>query len=124
LDPAGVERIITAALDILARTGIAECPDALAAQMVAAGATRRDDGRVCFPKTMVETAIARAAGRVSLPGFVEDKGLTVGGGHVHIGTGGAATEILDSATGAFRGAQLADLYDLMRLASGDRARHG
>ena len=115
LDPAGVERIITAALDILARTGIAECPDALAAQMVAAGATRRDDGRVCFPKTMVETAIARAAGRVSLPGFVEDKGLTVGGGHVHIGTGGAATEILDSATGAFRGAQLADLYDLMRL---------
>ena len=52
---------------------------------------------------------------MSLPGFVEDKGLTVGGGHVHIGTGGAATEVLDSATGAFRGAQLADLYDLMRL---------
>jgi trimethylamine--corrinoid protein Co-methyltransferase len=102
-------------MDILAKTGIGECPDAVAARMVAAGASRRDDGRVCFPQTMVETAIARAAQRVNLPGFVEDLGLTIGGGQVHIGTGGAATEIYDSGTGDFRGAQLADLYDLMRL---------
>ncbi len=115
LNDAGVNRIVKAAMDILARTGIAECPEALATQMVAAGATRREDGRICFPQAMVETAIARAAGRVSLPGFVEDMGLTIGSGQVHIGTGGAATEVLDSATGAFRGAQLSDLYDLMRL---------
>lgn len=64
---------------------------------------------------MVEHAISRAATRVQLPGFVEDQGLTIGGGRVHIGTGGAATEILDGATTTFRGAQLVDLYDLMRL---------
>jgi trimethylamine--corrinoid protein Co-methyltransferase len=115
LDADGVAAIIQAAMDILAKTGIGECPDAVAARMVAAGASRRDDGRVCFPQTMVETAIARAAQRVNLPGFVEDLGLTIGGGQVHIGTGGAATEIYDSGTGDFRGAQLADLYDLMRL---------
>lgn len=115
LDDAGVNRIVKAAMDILAHTGIAECPAQLAAQMVAAGANQRDDGRICFPQSMVETAIARAATRVSLPGYVEDKGLTIGGGYVHIGTGGAATEVLDSATGSFRGAQLNDLYDLMRL---------
>ena len=83
--------------------------------MIEAGAIRRDNGRICFPKAMVETAISRAANRVNLPGFVDDMGLTIGGGRVHIGTGGAATEVLDSETGAFRGAQLTDLYDLMRL---------
>lgn len=115
LDAAAVDRIVQAAFDILAQTGIAECPDTIAAQFVNAGATRRSDGRVCFSQSMVETAIARAARRVNLPGFVEDMGLTVGGGRVHIGTGGAATEVLDSATGEFRGAQLYDLYDLMQL---------
>ncbi len=115
LDPAGIARIVRAAMDILARTGIDGCPDDLARHMVAAGATRRKDGRICFSQTMVETAIARAARVVTLPGFVEDMGLTIGGGRVHIGTGGAATEILDGASKTFRGAQLADLYDLMRL---------
>lgn len=100
---------------ILSRTGIGECPADLAKRMVAAGARQRQDGRICFPQAMVETAIARAAGRVDLPGFDTNMGITIGGGRVHIGTGGAATEILDSATGDFRGAQLADLYDLMRL---------
>ncbi len=102
-------------MDMLSATGIGECPDDLAGRMVAAGATRRADGRICFSQAMVETAIARAARSVNLPGFVENLGLTIGGGRVHIGTGGAATEILDSATGNFRGAQLSDLYDLMLL---------
>lgn len=115
LDPENITRIVRAAMDILANTGIGECPDALADRMVAAGATRRVDGRICFPHAMVETAIARAANTVNLPGFVEDMGLTIGGGRVHIGTGGAATEVLDSNIGGFRGAQLADLYDLMQL---------
>ncbi|MBD3666259.1 trimethylamine methyltransferase family protein [Sulfitobacter aestuariivivens] len=115
LDTGGVIRIIQAAIDILANTGIGECPADLARRMVEAGASRRADGRICFPQAMVETAIARAAQRVNLPGYVEDRGLTIGGGSVHIGTGGAATEILDSSTGSFRGAQLGDLYDLMRL---------
>ncbi len=115
LDDRTRDEIVQAAFDILARIGIGECPNDLAHEMVAQGATRRADGRVCFPQSMVETAIARAAQRVNLPGFVEDLGLTIGGGQVHIGTGGAATEIYDSATRSFRGAQLADLYDLMQL---------
>jgi len=107
--------IIEAALSILASTGIGECPPEIAARMLEAGATQRGDGRICFSKVMVEHAIARAAKRVNLPGFVEDLGLTIGGGRVHIGTGGAATEVLESSTGSFRGAELRDLYDLMRL---------
>ena len=115
LNEAGQARIIQAAMDILSTTGIGECPGDVVDRMVTAGATRRDDGRICFSQSMVETAIARAARSVDLPGFDDQLGLTIGGGRVHIGTGGAATEILDAATGTFRGAQLADVYDLMRL---------
>lgn len=115
LDPARLDQIVRAAFDILAKTGMGECPPPLAERMVEAGAKLRPDARVCFPQAMVETAIDRAAKRVNLPGFIEDFGLTIGGGRVHIGTGGAATEVLDGASGQFRGAQLRDLYDLMRL---------
>ena len=115
LDEAALDRVVHAAFEILAKTGIGECPEIHAARMVEAGASRRPDGRICFSRSMVEGAIARAANRVDLPGFVEDMGLTIGGGRVHIGTGGAATEVLDGDTGTFRGAQLHDLYDLMRL---------
>ncbi|MEM7521714.1 MAG: trimethylamine methyltransferase family protein [Pseudomonadota bacterium] len=115
LSETAASAIIEAALSILASTGIGECPPELAARMTSAGARQRSDGRVCFSKAMVERAISRAATRVNLPGFVEDLGLTIGGGRVHIGTGGAATEVLDSGTGSFRGAELRDVYDLMRL---------
>ncbi len=64
---------------------------------------------------MVEDALGRAARKVELPGFVVDKGLEIGGGRVHIGTGGAAVEILDAHAMAFRDAGLDDLYRLMRI---------
>ncbi|MEM0949668.1 MAG: trimethylamine methyltransferase family protein [Pseudomonadota bacterium] len=115
LDRHGVDRIVNAALDILARTGMGDCPPDLADRMLANGAVRRDDGRICFPRAMVEIAIARASRSVTLPGFVDEMGLTIGGGRVHIGTGGAATEMLDAETGGFRGARLDDLFALMRL---------
>ena len=63
---------------------------------------------------MVERAIGRAAGRINLPGFDEGLGLTIGGGAVHIGTGGAAVEVPDDA-GGFRPASQTDLYLVMRL---------
>ena len=93
---------------------MADCPKDIAAGAVTAGAVQRADGRLCFPRGMVERAIDRAARRVSLPGFVEDAGLTIGGGAVHIGTGGAAVDVPDG-HGGFREARLADLYRLMTL---------
>ena len=51
-------------------------------------------------------------------------GITVGGGHVHIGTGGAAVEILD-ADKTFREATLLDLYKLMHIVGrGDHIHYG
>jgi len=110
-----IRAICDAAFAILDRTGMDDCPTDLAAMAVEAGAAKRDDGRLTFPHAMIEDAVARAAKRIDLPGFVEDAGLTIGGGHVHIGTGGAAVEILDPADRTFRESTLRDLYRLMRI---------
>ncbi|WP_299616930.1 trimethylamine methyltransferase family protein, partial [Pelagibius sp.] len=115
LSTADSEAIRCAALDILARIGMAEVPDWLSSALIGGGARRRDDGRMVFPRRCVEAAVERAARTVALPGFVEDRGLEIGGGRVHIGTGGAAVQVLDAATEVFRDSTLADLYGLMRV---------
>lgn len=104
-----------AAFGILSRIGVADCPANLREAAIAAGALLRDDGRLTFPRAMVEDAISRAASRVDLPGFEAHHGLEVGGGRVHIGTGGAAVQFLDAASLTFRDSSLADLYRLMRI---------
>ena len=107
--------ITDAAFAILERTGMAGCPDHLADRAVANGAARRDDGRLTFPRSMVERAVARGASSVALPGFDENRGIHVGGGHVHIGTGGAAVQVLDPDGMVFRESTVADLQRLMRI---------
>ncbi len=107
--------IIDKAFDILETIGIADAPDWLTTALEDGGARRRTDGRLLFPRTQVERALARACKRVALPGLFEDDGLEIGGGRVHIGTGGAAVQVLDTDTDSFRDSTLADLYGMMRV---------
>ncbi len=91
------------------------CPPDIASRAVEAGAILRPDGRITFPRGMVEDAISRAAKSVDIPGFIEETGLTIGGGRVHMGTGGAAIQVLDPTALAFRESTLLDLYRLMQI---------
>lgn len=113
--PAEVEQIADAALAILETIGMAGLPAYLATPLIEKGATGRGDGRLCFPRSMVEDAIARAPGQIDIPGYSGDNGLCIGGGQVHIGTGGAAVQVLDAGAMDFRDAGLCDLYRLMRV---------
>lgn len=115
LSASDVERIVDHAFDILAHVGMDGLPKDATARAVMAGASRRSDGRLCFPKHMIERALARAPGHVDLPGFVPERDLRIGGGSVHIGTGGAAVQVLEAASNAYRDSLLGDLYDLMRV---------
>ena len=116
LAPSELARITSAAFDILERIGLAGPCGWLAELSLSAGARLRDDGRLCFPRSMVEDAIAGACRRVELPGFREEHGIEIGRGRVHIGTGGAAVSIYDADTEAFRDSTLEDLYELMWIA--------
>lgn len=115
-----IERICAAALDILSRVGLGSFPDMLVEEAKQAGAIFRPDGRICFPAAMVEDAIARAPKQIFLPGLSPDQGLVIGKGGVHLGTGGAAVQILEPG-GRFRASTLMDLYNLMRVVNASDA---
>ncbi len=100
---------------MLEQIGMADAPDGLAERLTEAGAQRRDDGRILLSRSMVEAALQRAPSTVSLPGFVEDRGVSIGGQSVHIGTGGAAVRMLDAHTGTYRDSELRDLWTMMRV---------
>ena len=107
--------IVGRALAILERVGVAGAPGWLRERLEEKGARTREDGRVVFARGRVEAALARAARAVALPGFREDRGIQIGGGRVHVGTGGAAVQVLDSDGDTYRASRLRDLHRMMRV---------
>ncbi len=107
--------ITDTAFEILERIGISGAPADIRKLALENGAAERTDGRLVFARSLVEEMIAKSCKRVALPGFARDRGIEVGGGRVHIGTGGAAVQILEAETGEFRDSTLDDLYGLMRI---------
>lgn len=116
LAEADVQRVHEAALQVLERTGVevveSECRDILGA----AGA-RLDKGRdrVFLSRELVEGALKQANRDVVLYSQNGRTDLHLRGKRVHLGTGGAAVQVLDPETGLARESRLRDLYDIGRL---------
>lgn len=115
LSEADLKMIVAHAFDILSTIGMAGLPENATKRALDAGAVHRQDGRLCFPPELIRFALSRAPKCVDLPGFMPARDLQIGGGRVHIGTGGAAVQILDAATSTYRESYLKDLYYLMRV---------
>jgi len=109
-----VKQIHEASLAILARTGVqVEEPEALR-QFQEVGADV-DDNRVRLSRSLVEDAVDKAPSRVVLAGRDPEDDLILEGARVHIGTGGAALQVLDLETGGIRKAVLRDVADMARI---------
>ncbi|MEM9583577.1 MAG: trimethylamine methyltransferase family protein [Pseudomonadota bacterium] len=115
LSEADLRAIYETALKLLSDLGMGEVPARLETLFLSKGATLNDNGRTCFPRTMVEDAIDAAAKRFPLHGRDPARSIEVGGDTVHFGTGGAAVQTLDLATASYRPSTLKDLYDFTRL---------
>lgn len=113
LSPCDLQAIVTHAYDILATVGLSGLPPMAMDRALRSGAWLRPDGRICFSKEMIETALQQAPREITLPGFMAHRDLHIGGRGVHIGTGGAAVQVLDAKTGTYSDSTLQDLYDLM-----------
>ena len=118
LDEGALQRIHETALALLARTGISEAPPAVIDLATAAGATLGDDGRLCFPESLVEAALAGLRREITLLGRGDAGNLVLGGDTVHVGTGGASPEILDLDSGQYRPSTLEDIHLAARLVDG------
>ena len=111
-----VETIHRSALSVLDEIGMSEVPQVVIDQAVARGCRVNGNGRLCFPKSFVEDVVAGAGSNFVLHGRAPEHEIEIGGSKVHYGTGGAAVQVLDLESSAYRPSTLADLYDFARLA--------
>ena len=115
LSDAGVARIHQAALDALEQIGLANAPASGVEILTNAGAILGDDGRIRFPRALVEDMLAKAARDITLHGRDPRFDLHLSGSRVHFGTAGAAVHVVDLETGTYRDSTAQDLYDAARL---------
>jgi trimethylamine--corrinoid protein Co-methyltransferase len=115
LTDADVQRIHHAALDALEQIGLSQAPQSGVEVMVAAGAVQGDDGRLRYPRALVEDMLAKAARGITLPARNEAFDLHLETDRVHYGTAGAAVHMVDPFTKEYRDPTSTDLYDAARL---------
>ncbi len=115
LSEAEVLRIHSAALDALEEIGLADAPPSGIETMVAAGAILGADGRLRFPRALVEDMLALAARGITLHGRAPQHDLDLSGRRVHYGTAGAAVHMVDVAGNNYRDSTLQDLHDAARI---------
>jgi trimethylamine--corrinoid protein Co-methyltransferase len=110
-----VSRIHRAALDVLERIGLSDAIPSCVELVTGAGGRLSEEGRLLFPRSLVEDVIAGAARRFVLPGFDPRHDMEPWDKRVHFGTAGAAVHMVDIDTGGYRDSMLADLHDMARL---------
>ena len=110
-----LESIFDTALRLLSELGMGEIPNRLRQDLLTAGAKDGEAGRVVFPRSLTEDAIAKAAKTFVLHGRDETRSIQVGGSKVYFGTGGAAVQTLDLDSGTYRPSTLSDLHNFTRL---------
>lgn len=110
-----IERIHATVLDVMEQIGFADATPSMIELVTAAGGWLDDEGRLRYPRSLVEDVIARAPRSFVLPGQDPAHDIELGGGRVHTGTAGAAPLILDFETGRHRPTTVVDVYDIARL---------
>ncbi|MCH2076473.1 MAG: trimethylamine methyltransferase family protein [Rhodobacteraceae bacterium] len=115
LSPADMDRIHDAALRCLEEIGLADAPQSGIDVMVKAGAILGDDGRLRYPRALIEDTIANAAKSMTLRGRDAAYDLELSGARVHYGTAGAAVHMVDLDGQNYRDSTIADLRDAAHL---------
>ncbi|MEE2943929.1 MAG: trimethylamine methyltransferase family protein [Pseudomonadota bacterium] len=116
LSPSDIEQIHEAALKALEEIGLADAPESGVEYMVKAGAILGDDGRLRYPRAVVEDALEKCAKTITLYGRDPKHDLQLSGNRVHFGTAGAAVSMVDVEGKNYRDSTLQDLHDACKIA--------
>jgi trimethylamine--corrinoid protein Co-methyltransferase len=111
-----IERIHDTALNVLANIGIGEPIPEILEYALPKGCTLDDNGRLRFPRSLVEDLIDISAKEYIAYAPNPKNDLEINGRRVHMATSGEAVNILDYETQDYRPSTLPDLYDAARLA--------
>lgn len=111
----GVERIHRAALDALETIGLADAPPSGVEYLTNAGCILGADGRIRFPRALVEDMLTKVNRSVTLHSRDGQHDLELSGNRVHYGTAGAAVHMVDVAGRNYRDSTVQDLHDAARI---------
>ncbi|NCT13443.1 MAG: trimethylamine methyltransferase family protein [Rhodobacterales bacterium] len=115
LSEADVLRIHRAALVALEEIGLADAPPSGVEILTRAGAVLGEDGRIRFPRALVEDMLAKAARGITLFGRDPRHDMVLSGTRVHYGTAGAAVHVVDVDGRRYRESTVQDLHDAARI---------
>ena len=121
LSDVDIQRIYAAAHDVLEDIGIGDPIPEILNYALEKGCYLDDDGRLRFPRTLVEDMIALSPRQYALYAPNPENDLMVQGEEVLFCTSGEAVCILDYESQRYRPTKLVDLYDAARL--GDQLEH-
>lgn len=111
-----MEQIHHTALDALEQIGLADAPPSGIELLTNAGCILGEDGRLRFPRALVEDMLAVANRSVTLMGRNPVHDMDLSGTRVHYGTAGAAVHMVDVHGRNYRDSTLQDLHDAARIA--------
>ncbi|MBE1284646.1 MAG: methyltransferase [Rhodobacteraceae bacterium] len=110
-----MERIHNAALQALETIGLADAPESGIEYLTRAGAILGEDGRIRFPRALVEDTLAKANRSITLFSRDGKTDLELSGSKVHYGTAGAAVSMVDVHGNEYRDSTVQDLHDAARI---------
>jgi len=110
-----VERIHRATLELLEHTGMGDPIPILRERALARGCRIDPDGRLCFPRALVEDVVAHAGRDLVFHGRDPRHDLDLSDRRVHTYGGGEAVTVLDVGASRYRASTLTDVYDFARL---------
>lgn len=110
-----IARIHEAALRALEEIGLIDAPQSGIEVMTAFGAIMGEDGRLKFPRAVVEKALGMACRDITLCGRDPKYDLNLSGTRVHYGTAGAAVHMVDVHGRNYRECGVQDLHDAAKI---------
>lgn len=100
---------------VLAEIGFSESPPIMIETITANGGSLTADGRLLFPEALLDRFLAGYKRNWTLHGQNPEHDLLLSNKRVHLGTGGAAPQVVDLESGHYRDSILQDLYDAARI---------
>ena len=104
-----------AVMDVLENLGLSQAIPSCIDLVTKAGGKYTSEGRLTFPRSLVEDTIAEARRNFVLCARDPKHDLDLSGNKVYFGTAGAAVHVVDVDTREYRESTLADLYDVARI---------
>ena len=114
LSDSDVAQIHQTALRLLSEVGLADATESGLEIMTRAGCTLSPQGRLLYPRSLVEDTLAKAARNFVLHGQDPKHDMEPWGKRAYFGTAGAAVNMVDARTG-YRESTIQDLYDIGRV---------